>query len=391
MQFSGSRLSAGLLMAAVLVSSPAAAFSPASQAAIAAYEASWRLATLIPWGKGAGQLEQQIRSNDPNLISRGPGSILAFEGGSFAVLDTLGASIKEFDASGKPTRQLSFPAFGADRSRTTAIDMASSGPGEYWLLSGTKNVVLHVRNGQRAETLPVRTATRNSLLMAISRDAGGTLYILDGDDGALHRMDGAGHPLPRVHHKDLKGMTIDSKGHVYDLRLAGKTDARHLQLVRWRIEDQAARTGASEPGFEGLEQSGPSLQSTVVAQVESDREVNRMDVFGVDDAGNIYVSWAAGAVENPSRREVVRFDSSGAITGRSPCPADPVELKFTHAKVVSPDGAVLAVRVRDTGLEVLRLEQWGTGGPASPTPAKEKKPEAPAGNQPASDLDFGRP
>ncbi|MBI3891231.1 MAG: hypothetical protein HY303_06845 [Candidatus Wallbacteria bacterium] len=392
MNRSGYGLMAGILLAA-LSAGDARAFTPNTVAAQAPRPNLWQSAALIPWGRESGQLQEQIHSHDPNVVSRGPGSVLAFEGGSFAVLDTLGSSVKEFDASGKLTGELKFPAYFPDRKQTLAIDMAASGPGEYWLLSSTHNVVLHVRDGEPIEPLEIPGAGKNALLMAISRDSSGTIYVLDADEGSLYRMDSAGHALSKLHQKDLQGMTIDSKGHVYDLRLAGKNDARHLELIRWRIEEQAAKAGAAEPGFEDLNRAGASVQSDLVAKIDSDLEINRMDVFGVDAEGNIYVTWSAGAIENPTRREVVRFDSSGKMTGRAPCPADPVELKFTHAKVVSADGAVFAVRVREKGLEILRLKKWPeVDSEASHREGAAPAPQAPAPDRtkPSSDIDFGR-
>lgn len=320
----------------------------------------WKTLAVIPWGDGTGKLNQAIQSRDTSLVFRGPTCMVPLAGGGFAILDTLGNAVEEFDGSGQAVRTLPFPVTGADGKPTQGCDLAAAGPGDYFVLSAGRNLILRIRAGKEAETIPIPGIKRTSILTAISRDASGTLYVLDSDDASLFRIDGSGKALPRLAHKDLQGMVLDSKGHVYDLRLSNRSDARHLDLVRWSLAAagrERPSTG-SEPGFEGLEGGSPPMESRVVARIVSPREVVRMDVFGVDDAGNIYVTMASGAIEKPSHSEVVRFDPEGKETGRIASVQDPIELKFTHGKVVSADGSVFALAVRQKGLVVLKLESF---------------------------------
>src|SRR5258708_751132 len=67
-------------------------------------EGKWTTVATIPWGDGHGKLKQEIDSKSQNQVYRGPTRFLAFEGGKFSILDTLGGAIREYDAAGKPTK-----------------------------------------------------------------------------------------------------------------------------------------------------------------------------------------------------------------------------------------------------------------------------------------------
>ncbi len=344
------------LLAAVL---PAAAPARAPEAPPADDHPQWDRVTVIPWGSGRARLQEAMNSKDAAALVKGPTCMLAFDDGSFAILDSLGGSVKEFKASGRFSRELPLPAAKDGKTRPVAVDMAASGPGDYWLLCPEQLAVLHLKAGDKSpKSLALEGATQDSILVAVSRDAEGVLYVLDANDGALWRLDGSGKALPKLLQREMQGMAVDANGHIYDLELAAKTDARHWNLRRWSRPAAAPATKSEEPGFEGLEQTQPALTPETVARITSDREINRMDVFGVDREGNIYVVLAGGAIEKPSKVEVLRFDAEGAVTGRVPCPLDPTELKFTHGKVVSPGGRVFALVVHPKGLEVLKLSGW---------------------------------
>jgi sugar lactone lactonase YvrE len=317
--------------------------------------------TVIPWGNGRARLQEAMGSKDSAALAKGPTCMLAFDDGSFAILDSLGGSVKEFKASGRFSRELQLPADKASKKRPVAVDMAASGPGNYWLLCPEQAAVLHLKAGDRSPRfLPLEGANQDSILVAVSRDDQGVLYVLDANDGALWRLDASGKGLSKLQERDMQGMAIDANGHIYDLQLASRNDARHWNLRRWSRPTGAAAAASksNEPGFEGLEQTAPALRPETVARITSDRELNRLDVFGVDREGNIYVVLGGGAIEKASKVEVVRFDAQGSVTGRVPCPLDPTELKFTHGKVVSPGGQVFALVVQPKGLEVLKLSGW---------------------------------
>ncbi|MBI2943417.1 MAG: hypothetical protein HYY25_04380 [Candidatus Wallbacteria bacterium] len=301
------------------------------------WTAAWTTVCVIPWGAGDGKLKEEIRSTDERQAYRGPTRILALDGGKLAILDTLGSAVKEFDESGKMLRALPYPENDSRDAETLCIDMGSPRPGEYRVLSLGQQAVLTLSQKGEPVAHTISGTHKDSLLWAMVCDAAGASYVLDANDNTLLRMDAAGRPLPAFKHDLAAALVLDTSGRFYNMRLASKSSARAYELVRW--------TPGSEP--------------VVLGRVTSRQEINRVDVFGTDAAGNIYAFLGMGAIENPSRLIVARFDATGKQTGQAPAPPDPIELKFQHAKAVSPDGTVYAVAVAPNGLALMKLRAFG--------------------------------
>lgn len=292
----------------------------------------WAALPAVPWGTGPGKLKEEINSKDERQTFRGPTRFLVFEDGSISILDTLGNCVKEFDPDGKARGSVSFPATDQYDAETLCVDMAALKQGEYWLLSLGQRAVLHVTAAGH-KSYPISGLTQDSVLMSITADGQGNLYVLDGNDGSIHRMDSKGKGLPKLTNVPVQTMTCDASGRFYDLRLVGQ-DARDYELIRWT----------------------PGGKVETIGKLESKEGISRFDVFGVDREGRVYIFTCAGAIERPSRIEVVRFGPDGKETGRVEAPDNPAEPKFVHGKAVSPEGVVYAVEVTSTGLALLKLK-----------------------------------
>ncbi len=311
--------------------------SPAASAEVkptpAALPAGWSTVAIVPWGTGAGKLAEKLQSKDEQQVYYGPTRFLVFPDGGFAVLDVLGDKIEEFDSAGKSARSLPLPASDQRNAETLTIDMAAVAPGEYCLLNLARRAVLHVKAGApKPETFPIEGLTPDAMLNGLTSDGRGNLYILDSNDNSLFRMSTTGEAAPGFKHDAGQPLTVDPAGRFYAMSLAGKTDARHWDLVRLT----------------------PPSKLETLGRIETKLEANRVDPFGLDLEGNVYVHMCCGAIENPTTVEVVRYSPDGKETGRVACPADPIELKFAHGKAVAPDGTLYAVVVRSTGLELTK-------------------------------------
>jgi hypothetical protein len=295
----------------------------------------WSEVAVIPWGTGPAKLVQEMDSKDERQTYQGPTRFLVFPDGRFAVLDVLGSAVEEFDKTGKHVRELTFPANDQHDSETLTIDMASSGPGEYWLLSLGQRAVLHLKAGAALKSYPISGLTPDALLNGLASDGQGGLYVLDSNDNSVIPISTAGKCKPRIANDVAQSLTVDGKGRFYGLALANNSDARHWKLVRWT----------------------PPANVETLGQFETPLEANQLDLFGLDEAQNVYACLASGAIENPTTVEIVRFGPDGKINGRTPSPLDPSRLHFMHGKAVTPDGTLFAVMVSDKGLVVLKHDK----------------------------------
>ena len=314
---------------------PAAGAAAAESAAVTptpTVPADWTEVAVIPWGTGPGKLVQEMDSKDERQTYQGPTRFLVFPDGGFAVLDVLGNAVEEFGKDGRHVRELTFPANDLHDAETMTIDMAATVAGEYWLLSLGQQAVLHLKAGAALQSYPLSGLSKDALLNGMAYDGQGGLYILDSNDNSVIGMTTAGKVQPRMANDVAQTLTVDGKGRFYGLALANTSDARHWKLVRWT----------------------PPKKVETLGQFETPLEANRIDLFGLDAAQNIYACLASGAIEVPTTVEIVRFGPDGKINGRAPAPLDPTRLHFNHGKAVAPDGTLFAVMVSDKGLVVLK-------------------------------------
>ncbi|MBI4871656.1 MAG: hypothetical protein HY814_08810 [Candidatus Riflebacteria bacterium] len=304
----------------------------APKAKLPAVPEGWTLISEIPWGTGPGQLHQEIGSKDPRQVIQGPTRFVVFPGGAFAILDPIGAAVREYDAAGKFRRDLKFPANDVHDAETMTIDMAGVSPGEYWLLSLGQRALLHLTADGAVQAHPLAGLSADALLTAMTFDGRENLYVLDSMDNSVYRMNTAGKTSPKLTSDAAQNMIVDSAGRFYSLRLGSKTDLRHLEAIRWTPPDRVE----------------------VLGKLQTQEEANRMDVVGLDAKDGVYVWLAGGAIETPSYSEILRIGPDGSVTGRVPAPLDPTVLKLVHAKAVTPDGTLYAVTLSQTGFSLYR-------------------------------------
>lgn len=299
----------------------------------AALPEGWSPVALVPWGTGAGKLVEQMGSKDERQVHYGPTRFLVFPDGGFAVLDVLADKIEEFDSAGKPARSLPLPASDPGNAESPTMDMAAIAPGEYWLLNLARRAVLHVKSSAaQPDVFPIEGLGSEAMLTGLTTDGRGNLYVLDSNDNSFFKMNVKGQAAPGFRHDAAQALTVDSAGRFYGMNLESQDNARHWSLVRLT----------------------PPSKLETLGRIETKEEANRLEVFGLDREGNVYVHMCCGAIENPSTVEVVRYAPDGKETGRVACPPDPIELKFAHGKAVTPDGTLYAVVVRAGGLELVK-------------------------------------